>query len=66
MMDRMTINSIKHRVRELARHNLEGTVRMYTGDLITGTFTWDGTNKFRVDTPQAAIFFRYDEVEWVD
>lgn len=43
-------------------------VRVVTLDdsFIVGEVHFAGHTKFRVDTPQAAIFFRYDEVEAVE
>jgi hypothetical protein len=68
-MERQTVKTVRDLVRQAldtaARPGPEVTVRTYTGDLVTGLVTYAGQIKFRLDTPQAAIFFTYDEVEEV-
>lgn len=61
----MTTDQI--RVVAAVRANLceEITVHTDDGQTITGTCTFAGTQKFRVDTPLAAAFFTYEEVEAV-
>lgn len=49
-----------------AAERREITVHTTDGQTITGTCTFAGTNKFRVDTPLAAIFFTYEKVESVE
>lgn len=55
---------IKALVAERAAIHGDITVQTKEG-VVTGTCTFAGTQKFRVDTPQAAIFFTYEEVEAV-
>jgi hypothetical protein len=62
----MSIDQIKVIAAVRASDNREITVRLLDGTTITGTCTFAGKRKFRVDTPQAAIFFTYDECEAVE
>lgn len=43
----------------------EVTVTNHDGDQFVGEIHYAGVNKFRLDTPLAACFFYYDEVESV-
>lgn len=63
----MTINQIMRIARQRAEHNVDIVVVPLGVEhqTIEGACTFAGTNKFRVDTPQAAIFFKYTEVEAV-
>lgn len=64
-MERQTLKTIKARLAEHESVQGATTVRTYTGDLVTGVVTWVGGYKVRIDTPLAAIFIRYDEIEEV-
>jgi hypothetical protein len=62
----MTIDQIKVVAAVRSALQEELTVHTKDGQTITGTCTFAGTAKFRVDVPQAACFFKYDEVEAVE
>jgi hypothetical protein len=62
----LTVDQIKVLVAVKSGLQEEITVTTLIGEKVTGVCTFAGTTKFRVDTPQAAIFFNYDEVEQVD
>jgi hypothetical protein len=42
------------------------TVQTKDGEIYRGTCTFAGTQKFRVDTADDAMFFTYEEVEAVN
>ena len=61
----MTTEQIKTRAMELvmAHPPVEVGVRTLDDQLIVGVVSFAGENKFRLDTPQAVMFFEYGEVE---
>jgi hypothetical protein len=62
----MTIDQIKVVASIRSALQEELTVHTKDGQTITGTCTFAGTSKFRLDTPLAACFFNYGEVESVE
>lgn len=61
----MTIDQIKVVAAVRSAELEEIVVHTKDGQTISGTCTFAGTAKFRVDTPLAACFFTYAEVEAV-
>ena len=62
----MTTEQIKATAKARAAEHAHIFVRTIRDEIYNGPCTFAGKNKFRVDTPLAACFFDYEEVEAVE
>lgn len=57
--------NVRDRLLSLALIQGEATIVLDDGHEVTGTVTFVGENKFRLDTPLAANFIPYEDVKEV-